>query len=79
MSAKIIYPRLNLFKLSNEADDFDGGINRGSQQKEEAEITEGASHAFGRVTGGVAESVGDTTQNPNQSSDGRAGRTFQTG
>jgi len=50
MRAKIIAPRF-LFKHSNEADDFDGGIDGSSEKEEEAEIAKGASHALCRVAG----------------------------
>jgi len=64
-------------QTSEEADDLEGGINGSSEKKKEAKVAENAPHAVGRVAGVVAESVGDTTQNPNQTRDSRVNRAFQ--
>ena len=63
---------------SEKTDDFQRGIDGGSEEEEDAKVTKGASHAVCRVAGVVAESVGNARDDPNETGDGRINGTFQT-
>ena len=54
---------------SEKTDDFQRGINGGSEEEKEAEVAKSASHAVLRVARVVAESVGDAPEDPNQAGD----------